>query len=467
MENIMKQSKYYVLLLLVSCLISVGAASDAGEYCQISFSFHSLMLHDGFYPLRLEYFASDTTHEVLWQTEVYSDSLPLFPILDGNLDYHNFFFPRAVLRGLSDVWVEASYLDELIAPRTEVLIDLTSELLESEVVGIEIGLGTEETYIASAKTGIGTSTPAEVLDVVGNVKATAFYGDGAQLTQIYNLDANDANPQNALYVDNSGWVGVGTTAPTTNLSIVGDLRLGSCTTCNSSTEGALRYNSTSKVIEFCNGTAWVQFGATGSKTTCVYRWCVWSNYCQWNGWFNGNCACLTAGVAPSQWADGGYRAYQMSSEKSSLLALFAEKGYAKSNALIYVRQMRYYSSTDARFVGVLLRIKNNNTSAVNWTPYVYYTCYGSWTNYASGALNGVEFFVDSSNRTTCYTNAWTLSLPASRTSTVIILSSFDMGCSCCQYYAAIGLSFYNNSLNLPTGCEYVDDMNTAADGWSY
>ncbi len=71
--------------------------------------------------------------------------------------------------------------------------------------------------------GIGTTAPTEKLDVVGNVKATKFIGDGSGLTNLsgdggsgdgHSLDASDGAPADALFVDSNGNVGIGTTAPT-------------------------------------------------------------------------------------------------------------------------------------------------------------------------------------------------------------------------------------------------------------
>lgn len=61
---------------------------------------------------------------------------------------------------------------------------------------------------------------------------------------------------------NGSNVGIGTTSPTSKLDVSGELRLGSSgTACLSANEGAQRYNSTSKKMEFCNGTAWTEFGS--------------------------------------------------------------------------------------------------------------------------------------------------------------------------------------------------------------
>jgi hypothetical protein len=66
-------------------------------------------------------------------------------------------------------------------------------------------------------------------------------------------------------------VGVGTTAPAAKLDVAGEVKFGNTSsTCNTTNEGQQRYNSTSKNMEFCNGTAWTAYGAAGAsgRTSC-------------------------------------------------------------------------------------------------------------------------------------------------------------------------------------------------------
>ncbi|MGA1823806.1 MAG: tail fiber domain-containing protein [bacterium] len=75
----------------------------------------------------------------------------------------------------------------------------------------------------SGNVGIGTTSPGERLEVAGTVKATAFVGDGSALTGISGGDdsygSSASSPDDAVYVDDAGNLGIGTTSPTNKLTI--------------------------------------------------------------------------------------------------------------------------------------------------------------------------------------------------------------------------------------------------------
>jgi hypothetical protein len=80
----------------------------------------------------------------------------------------------------------------------------------------------------NGRVGVGTSSPTEKLQVAGTVYSTTGgfkFPDGttqtsANASDSHSLDAADGNPVDALYVDNDGKVGVGTTSPATQLEVI-------------------------------------------------------------------------------------------------------------------------------------------------------------------------------------------------------------------------------------------------------
>lgn len=78
--------------------------------------------------------------------------------------------------------------------------------------------------------GIGTTSPSQKLDVSGIVKANYFEGDGSKLANLptnssYSLSAADDNPANVVYVDHSGFVGIGKTTPGYKFDVEGDVNI--------------------------------------------------------------------------------------------------------------------------------------------------------------------------------------------------------------------------------------------------
>jgi subtilisin-like proprotein convertase family protein len=196
--------------------------------------------------------------------------------------------------------------------------------------------------------------------------------------------------------------------------------------------------------------------AKNVPSTRVMRWNFWSSYDQAYGWINGNDANMYGGVAPSTWGDNSGRAFQMNWDVEMMRTLFNKKLWFGNNAMVASNVWYNYSSTNSWHTGVLFRIKNTTASAITWTPYFYATGRTDWGEYASVSLNGANNWQSPGNHGSNSTYAVGLSIPAGRTSTVIVIAGSDVDSG----YRTNSLAFYNNSLVLPNGLQYVDDLDT-------
>ncbi len=114
-------------------------------------------------------------------------------------------------------------------------------------------------------------------------------------------------------------------------------------------------------------------------------------------------------------------------------------------------------STRARF----FRIHNSSNQPIDWTIHWYGTGYGGWNEYRSIALNGESITCDSGDHRASANTDHTITIPPNRTSTVIVVASATHP----NGSRALALYFWNNSLALPEGLEFVDDFDIKGDGW--
>jgi hypothetical protein len=208
--------------------------------------------------------------------------------------------------------------------------------------------------------------------------------------------------------------------------------------------------------------------AASTWSGSIYRWNVFDTYDNGWNWLDGNGSSLFGGVTPSSWTDGNATAGMISADKEVQRTLFTRKGYGGKNALVYAEVFHQYSSTTGRVVVVLLRIRNTTGSAIIWQPYFKYTAYNAWGEMASVALNGVNQWTSVGGNGTQSANV-SLSIPANRTSTVIFVSTssqtYSISADIYLYLRQTFLAFYNNSLQLPPGLQYLDDLDIATGGW--
>lgn len=219
----------------------------------------------------------------------------------------------------------------------------------------------------------------------------------------------------------------------------------------------LTAGSNGQVLTLNSGVPSWQNAATNTAT---YRWAVFSTFNETIGWVCNNDPNLFGGVSPSNWTDGGFQAVNISSNKEHLRTLFTQKGYAKSNAMVYSDTWYNYSSTNGKMVAVLFRIRNTTGSNITWTPNYWVTGAANWGEIPSASINGSSLFAYNLNGQT--NGSINITIPPNRTSTVIFVSasSYPGG-----YLRTCLLAFYNNSLALPQGLQFIDDLDTATGGW--
>jgi hypothetical protein len=197
----------------------------------------------------------------------------------------------------------------------------------------------------------------------------------------------------------------------------------------------------------------------------IYRWAVFNTYMDGTtAWLMNNNPNMYGGIPPNVWTDGNGIAGNMSDDFEVLRTLFTKKGYGGSNATVFSSILLQYSSTNGQVGLVLFRIKNTTSSSITWTPTFCYTCYSGWGEVASAAINGTNVWTSATQN--CGGNESIpipISIPAMQTSTVIFVSttgfSYNMGSY--LYIRPFVLAFKDNTLDLPEGLIYVDDLDTA------
>ncbi|MBV5337920.1 MAG: hypothetical protein J0653_08400, partial [Deltaproteobacteria bacterium] len=100
---------------------------------------------------------------------------------------------------------------------------------------------------------------------------------------------------------------------------------------------------------------------------------------------------------------------------------------------------------------------------ITWTPYIKYTSYPSWNEKASVAINGSSAWTSPGDSIAGGSStSISISIPANKTSTIVFQASAGrttVSTGSLNLRATL-LAFYNNSLVLPAGLEYVDDLGT-------
>jgi hypothetical protein len=187
----------------------------------------------------------------------------------------------------------------------------------------------------------------------------------------------------------------------------------------------------------------------------VYRYNVFSQYAQNSGrWYADNNAALYGGIAPSSWT-GTATANSVSGNKDIQRSFFIYKGFGGWNTNVWSEEWYSYSSTNSRSIALIFRIRNTGNTDISWGVNFYHSSYGGWQDYASLAVNGALDWSSSASCGFCNIGR-TLTIPKNRISSVIFVAGSGDPSSSMR---TLLLIFHNNSLKLPEGLEYVDDLD--------
>ena len=196
-----------------------------------------------------------------------------------------------------------------------------------------------------------------------------------------------------------------------------------------------------------------------TSETRVFRHMTFDTFLEACCWSANNNASLFGGVNPSDWTDGSAEASQMSPDSEILRTLFVRKMHPGRNALVSAERWSDQSSTNGKVTAVLIRIRNRTSSPIAWQPFFYFTAYESWGERASVALNGVSAWSSTGDHYSDATASPTLTLPPNQTSTIIVVVPSSPPWTAGVRYRMNLLAFYNDSLMLPAGLSYVDDLD--------
>jgi hypothetical protein len=121
--------------------------------------------------------------------------------------------------------------------------------------------------VSGALYASGNISSSGTVSATNSIVSPQIYGSTAPNGEIKIDGTSDATKGSVLLNSAGGKVGIGTTTPVAKLDVAGEIKLGNtASTCNGTNEGQQRYNSSSKNMEFCNGTAWKSMTAPAYET---------------------------------------------------------------------------------------------------------------------------------------------------------------------------------------------------------
>jgi len=193
----------------------------------------------------------------------------------------------------------------------------------------------------------------------------------------------------------------------------------------------------------------------------LYRFATWSTYCEYSSTYYGNDdAMLFGGIKPSEWvsaADAGDLDYTA----DVLRAFYNREGpmitedTELKNSMIFGNTWVSSSTNNGQFASALFRIMNENSEETVWPVKLRCT---SWSNHqCSIAVNGQLHWSSSKQSRNANDKVETeLLLQPGMNTVVIVAGSTEQEGS--YSTRSLLLAFVDNSLDLPAGLSYQDDL---------
>lgn len=207
-----------------------------------------------------------------------------------------------------------------------------------------------------------------------------------------------------------------------------------------------------------------------SSASPVYYYNLFSTHNPGEGWYYSNNNFLTLGVAPSQWSDNSFTLSSISSSKDLWRNFFTKRGYGGFNALVWSEEWLQYSSTNGRLIGLMFRIRNiTPNTTITWNLSFMFSSYAGYGEAASLAVNGNQLWTSltlgaQQNCAPSCKQVQAIPIPPNRVSTVMLMVPSGSLNVCCNS-RSLYLSFVDDSLRLPSGLQYADDVFTMSGGY--
>ena len=152
-------------------------------------------------------------------------------------------------------------------PISRLTVDVRNDAVVSGTQGGIMIIGRDSPALTLYRPGI---LLARELGAIAGVTEAGMWADNSQPNDVVVrsrtgnliLAAGSSGPSvpPRVSIKNTGNVGIGTENPQAKLDVVGGVKIGSdISSCDSTKAGTMRYSS--GVMEYCDGTAWIQVGA--------------------------------------------------------------------------------------------------------------------------------------------------------------------------------------------------------------